>query len=273
MDFFQAAILGIIQGLTEFLPVSSSGHLILAPRLFGWTDQGLAFDAVVHLGTLLAIIIYFRKRLWAILSGIFERGSNSRFSRRLGLLLILSVIPAGLVGFFGEEWITGHTRSVSVVAAGLIGWGIVLFFADRFNQRLAQRAPQALADTYHISAGKAAFIACAQAIAFFPGTSRSGITMTAGLFAKLNKKSAAEFSFLISIPVIFLGGMVKLFDIIQGEAAGAAGAGALSVGFLAAAASGFFAIDALMKIIQKWNYTPFVVYRIALGLFLLFFIA
>src|SRR3989344_7447398 len=188
MTVFQALILGVVQGITEFLPISSSGHLIFIPKLFGWADQGLSFDAVVHLGTLVAVVVYFRRRLWGLARSFFVRTDESRASQRLGLLLMLSVIPAGLVGYFGGDWIETHTRSANIIAFGLIFWGVVLFLADRYS-----RQQQETVDMGRLSWGKVAWIACAQAIALIPGTSRSGITMTVGLFAKLDKKSAAEF--------------------------------------------------------------------------------
>lgn len=268
MSLFQAAILGIVQGLTEFLPISSSGHLIFLPKLFGWVDQGQAFDVVVHLGTLVAVVIYFRKKLFDIAKSFVLRGVDSEVNRRLGLLLVLSIIPAGLIGFFGNEWIEEHTRSAAVIAWGFIVWGIVLLLADRFNKKVPQTQ---LVDLHNLNWKKIAVIGTAQAIALIPGTSRSGITMTAGLFSKLDKKSAAEFSFLMSVPIIAIAGTMKVIDLVQ-EGLGVLTVGSLVVGLFASALSGFFAIAGLLKIIQKWSFMPFVVYRIVMGVLILMFL-
>ncbi len=251
MDVIQALFLGIIQGLTEFLPISSSGHLIFIPKLFGWADQGLAFDTIIHLGTLAAVVVYFRKRMT---------------DRKLGWLIILSVIPAGIIGFFWGEWIENTFRSALVVGVNMIFWGIVLLVADNIR-RLKDWKIKRLEN---LSCGKALFIGCAQAIALIPGVSRSGITMTAGLFSKLDKKSAAEFSFLMSAPIIFLAGLSGMLDFTKQETGTAILP--LAVGFIASAISGFVAIWGLMKIIQKWSYAPFVVYRIIIGILILAFL-
>jgi len=196
----QALILGVIQGLTEFLPISSSGHLVFVPELLGWEYQGLAFDAIVHLGTLLAVVIYFRKRLWQIVT------LQSPESRKLGGWLLLSIIPAVIVALFLADWLETSVRSTLVIGIGLIFWGVVLWLADSLGKKM-----QNLSD---LNWKKVIFIACAQAIALIPGTSRSGITMTAGLFSNLTKKAAAEFAFLMSVPIIFLAGFKKIFDLM-----------------------------------------------------------
>ena len=208
MSIIQAIVLGVIQGITEFLPISSSGHLVFIPKLFGWGDQGLAFDTIMHLGTLLAVVVYFRKKLWKILRAVFlYKNKEIRNDRKLGWLLILSIIPAGIIGLFFDNWIETNLRSTTVIAFGLIFWGIILFFADRVSQK--KSSTRSLGQT---GWKQTLFIGCAQAIALIPGTSRSGITMTAGLFSKFNKKSAAEFSFLMSIPVIGLAGLLQILE-------------------------------------------------------------
>jgi undecaprenyl-diphosphatase len=270
MNILQAATLGIIQGITEFLPISSSGHLIFLPQLFGWEDQGLAFDALVHVGSLLAVVVYFRVRLLNILRDVFQRGAASSINRRLGWLLIFSIIPAGLVGFFGGDIIENTLRSVSVIAYGLIGWGIVLYAADRYN-RFLQKKQAKLTDTQHLSVKQVILISLAQAVALIPGTSRSGITMTAGLFAKLDKKAAAEFSFLMSVPIIALAGGLKILGLVQ-AGLGDLQLSVLLVGFVSAALSGFFAIWGLMKIVEKWSFAPFAFYRVIVGVLILLFL-
>jgi len=267
MDIFQAATLGIIQGVTEFLPVSSSGHLIFIPKIFGWTDQGLAFDAVVHLGTLLAVVIYFRKKLWMLTKGFFgvKGDEGLQNSRKLAWLLILTIIPAGLVGLFFGDWIENNLRQAWVVGVGLIGWGIVLGIADMVSRNPRLKGLESLGWV------RALFIGCAQAIALIPGTSRSGITMTAGLFSGLSKKDAAEFSFLMSVPIILLGGGLKVLELFEGGLADVQ-ITPLVVGFVASALSGFVAIAGLMKIVQKWSFMPFVAYRIVVGALILIFL-
>lgn len=250
MDVIQALFLGVIQGLTEFLPVSSSGHLIFIPKLFGWADQGVAFDTVIHLGTLAAVIIYFGKKL---------------IDRKFVWLILLSAVPAGIIGFFWGEWIENIFRSALVVGVNMIFWGVVLWVADQFSKK--QESKKTIKQT---SWRSSLFIGCAQAIALIPGISRSGITMTAGLFSKLDKKSAAEFSFLMSVPIIFLAGLSGVVDFVkQGLAENFL---SLIIGFIASSVSGFIAIWGLMKIIQKWSYAPFVVYRIIIGFLILAFL-
>lgn len=279
MTIFQSVILGIIQGLTEFLPISSSGHLIFIPKLFGWGDQGLGFDVMVHMGTLVAVVVYFRKKLWQIIlamSGMMNTSSSPSDKlafvtpyRRLGYLLLLTIIPAGIVGFFFNDWIETNLRATWIIGVGLIFWGLILFIADRFSLKHINTPTHQHLDTLGWKA--ALFIACAQAVALIPGTSRSGITMTAGLFAKLDKKSAAEFSFLMSVPIIALAGALKIIDLIK-DGLGDLSLLVLVVGFTASAVSGFFAIWSLMKIIQKWNFLPFVVYRVVMGVLILVFL-
>ncbi len=270
MSILQAIILGIVQGLTEFLPVSSSGHLIFFPKLFGWQDQGLSFDAIMHLGTLVAVVVYFRQKLKSMIQAVFSRDIARAVDRKLAWLLILSIIPASIVGLLLGGWIEENTRAVEFIAFGFIFWGVLLYLADFYGKWQVARNKEQVVSTDGVNWKQALFIGCAQAIALFPGTSRSGITMTAGLFSKLDRKSAAEFSFLMSIPVIGLAGMVKLVDLFdrQHELISVA---PMAAGFLAAAVSGFLAIAALMRIIQKWSFTPFVVYRIVLGILILAF--
>ncbi len=263
MSLLQAIVLGAVQGLTEFLPISSSGHLIFIPQLFGWSDQGLSFDIMVHVGTLCAVIIYFRGRLWQMARSLLKQDPDFRRDRRLLMLLFLSIIPAGMVGLLAGDWIENNLRSVRIVVAGLIFWGIMLAFSDRYNAKL-KKSGKNLISTTEIGWKRALFIACAQALALIPGTSRSGITMTAGLTAKLDKKSAAEFSFLMSVPIIFLAGVLNFFEIVGGHSQDVRYL-PLAVGFVAAAVSGFMAIWILMKVLEKWNFLPFAFYRILIG--------
>lgn len=264
MSLFQAALLGVIQGFTEFLPVSSSGHLIFLPRLFHWADQGQAFDVVVHLGTLLAVIVYFRVKLWGIITNFFRKGGDP-VQKRLGWFLIFSLFPAAVVGFIMSEVLNVEFRSTLLIGINFIVWGIVLFLADRFSQKYAAKTLETM------NKKMALCISLAQVLALLPGTSRSGITMTAGLFGKLDKTSAAEFSFLMSIPVIAMAGALKVFELMK-YGLGDLTFSLLVVGFVASSLSGLLAISTLLKIIKKWSFTPFVVYRIVVGVLILVFL-
>lgn len=260
MTTLQALVLGVIQGLTEFIPVSSSGHLVFLPRFFGWEDQGLAFDVIVHLGTLVAVLFYFRNKIIEVIKGTMRRNPQSvRFSA----MIVCSIIPAGIVGFFLNDIVENTLRSPVIIAYGLIGWGLVLGVADTYAKKKANTIQVEDMGWKH-----AALMSCAQAIALIPGTSRSGITMTAGLFGGLTKKAAAEFSFLMSVPVIALAGLIKIIELVN-SSEGAFFDHTLLVGFVASVVSGFFAIRLLMSCVEKWGFMPFVVYRVVVGMLIL----
>lgn len=276
MPIIQAIILGIIQGFTEFLPVSSSGHLIFLPKLFGWADQGLAFDTVIHLGTLVAVVVYFRKRLWMVLKSFLGGMGNPEKLRlgaggewgtshkKLGWLLLLSIVPAGIAGLLFDSLIEEKLRATWIIGVNFIVWGIILFIAETVNRKLIidHRSLE------QVNWENSLLIGCAQAIALIPGTSRSGITMTAGLFSKLDKKSAAEFSFLMSVPIIALAGGMQLIEMVR-NGFETITFGVLGFGFFTSVISGLLAIWGLMKIIQRWSFMPFVVYRIVMGIIIL----
>jgi undecaprenyl-diphosphatase len=268
MTIFQAIILGIIQGITEFVPVSSSGHLVFLPHLFGWADQGLVFDVVVHLGTLTAVVYYFRVRLVRIFRSFFapppqsEREENYR---ELGWIIILSVIPAGIIGLIFGDFIEASLRSTTVVGVSLILWGVLLGIADKYASGRSRSI-----GVGDIGWRRALTIGCAQAIALIPGTSRSGITMTAGLTSGLSRVGAAEFSFLMGVPVIALAGGVKLLSILGSPIE--MSYTPLFLGFLSSAVSGFFAISFFMRIIKKYTLMPFAIYRVSVGVVILLFL-
>lgn len=253
MTYAQALVLGVVQGLTEFLPVSSSGHLILAPALLGWPDQGLAFDAAVHLGTLAALLAYFRRELRALASGAL--------SRRVAVLVVLATVPAGLAGILFERWIEAHLRSPLVVAGSLALWSLVMAIADR----RAAVPPRGAGDPLvAVSARQAIAVGCAQALALVPGTSRSGITITAGLFGGLDRATAARFAFLCGIPITAAAGGLKMLDLVRLEDATIA-LGPLLAALAAAFASGWAAVWFLVAYLQRRSLTPFVVYRLVLA--------
>jgi undecaprenyl-diphosphatase len=257
VTYFQALVLGIVQGLTEFLPVSSSGHLILTPHVLGWPDQGLAFDAAVHLGTIGALFAYFREEIRALVVGTL--------SRRLILLIVVATVPAGLAGLLFESLITTHLRAPGVVAGSLAVWALVMAAADR---RPAP-PPSGAGDPLECVRWRQALtVGTAQALALIPGTSRSGITITFGLLSGLDRATAARFSFLLGIPVTSAAGSLKMLDLLWAGLP-ADEAGPLALALLAAFASGWFAVSFLVSYLRRRSLTPFVVYRLLLALTIL----
>lgn len=259
IDWWQAAILALLQGLTEFLPISSSAHLVIPSLMLGWKDQGLAFDVAVHVGTLSAVVIYFRRDLTALLlalvSGARERSVND--GCRQVLFLAIATLPVVITGFLLNDVIETHLRTLPVIAATTLIFGLALGLADRSARDGIQREltlPIALA------------VGIAQAIAPIPGVSRSGVTITAGLLLGLGHQRAARFSFLLSIPVIAGAGLLKGRDLLLLETP----VPWLQL-LLAAALAGITAyacIAAFLRLIDRIGLMPFVYYRIALALVL-----
>jgi undecaprenyl-diphosphatase len=267
MTVLQAAVLGVVQGLTEFLPISSSGHLILIPRLFGWEEQPLAFDAFIHLAALAAILVALKNDLPKFFT---DHG-------RLGWTIVAATIPALAAGFLFKDQIETVLRSPTVVAASLAFWGVMLWVADRSAGRLSSFPPfqgggrgGSVSDIRHVGYHRAMFIGFAQAIALIPGTSRSGVTITAGLFTGLSREAAARFSFLLGIPAIAAAGAASLLDLAQTERGVVLAP--LVVGFLAAFLSGLLAIRFLLRLLKTGSYVPFAVYRILLAVVILFYL-
>jgi len=261
IDTAQAIWLALLQGLTEFLPISSSAHLILVPRLMGWPDQGLVFDIAVHVGTLLAVVVYFRKELAQMtrswLASIAGKGMDDE--ARLAWSIILGTVPVIIAGLLFADAVETTLRSPMVIAITTIGFGVLLWVADRNA-----------ADTrteYSLGWGEVLSIGVAQAIALIPGTSRSGITMTAGLFLGMTRQSAARFSFLLSIPTIMMGGLHEGLKIFEGGVQ--FDAGILLTGIAVSAVSAWLVIHFFLKLISKMGMLPFVVYRLLLGAVLL----
>lgn len=264
MDIFQAVILGAVQGLTEFLPVSSSGHLILFPQLFGWQDQGVAFDALVHLGTFVALVWYYRKDLLKLFRDVLAKNKEAiDFVLRVGV----ATIPALFLALLLKDFIGQYERLAIVVMTSLIVWALVLFIADRWSGRQEEHL-----DAYqHITWKQSLIVGFAQPIALIPGTSRSGITITAGLFAGLSRRAAAQFSFFLAMPVTGLAGIYGLWQSMSQPSSYSALAHI--TGFLSATIFGIFAIHFLLSFLKKQKYDIFVFYRIALavmiGIFLI----
>lgn len=257
MSYFEAFILALIQGLTEFLPISSSAHLILPSAILGWADQGLAFDVAVHVGTLAAVMIYFRKEVVTLLSaflGSIFKGDRSK-EAKLAWMIIIATIPACIFGLVMKDFIELYLRSAWVIAVTTIVFGLLLWYVDK-NSKLAD-------DEYQADWKKALFIGLAQAAAIIPGTSRSGATITAALYLGFTREAAARFSFLMSIPIILLaGGYLGLELVTSGEPIHF---GFLMTGILTSFVSAYLCIHFFLKMISRMGMTPFVIYRLILG--------
>lgn len=260
-DFLRATVLALLQGLTEFLPVSSSAHLILPSALFGWEDQGLAFDVAVHLGTLCAVLLYFRRDVSAIAVGMFAqlRGGAASDDSRLGWALLLATIPVVLAGALLKDVVDQHLRAMWILTATTLLFGLLLWVADsRHVGRLGLRG---------MSMRVALVIGLAQVLALIPGTSRSGITMTAALFCGMERDAASRFSFLLSIPVIAGASVLLLLDLLQASTVNWA---ELSYALVLAMVTALACIHWFLALISRVGFLPFVIYRLLLGLVLLF---
>lgn len=261
MDLIQIIALALLQGLTEFLPISSSAHLILLPIIANWQDQGLAFDVAVHVGTLSAVVFYFRHTLKKIIADWLQSLALRRQvgDSRLAWAVGLGTIPVGLAGLLLGDIVETSLRSPLVIATTTILFGLLLGWADWQGKR--QR------NEHQIGWRDVAFIGIAQAIALIPGTSRSGITMTAGLMLGLTREAAARFSFLLSIPVILLAGGLKTVELVQSSLA--VDWTALISGALFSAISAYLCIFLFLKMLERMGMWPFVIYRLILGAVLL----
>lgn len=251
----------MLQGITEFLPISSSGHLILLPHLSGWSDHGLVYDVAAHFGTLIAVVFYFRSDLRNTLVHWCRNlvGGRANEHSRLGWAVLWATIPVGAVGWFTHDSISTHLRDPVIIAGTTIGFGIVLWLADRLGRRVRDTATLRWSDI--------ALIGFAQTLALIPGTSRSGITISAGLALGLTRSSAARFSFLLSIPVILLATGYEAWRLI-GTVAIIDWAGLLIV-VAGASISAFLCIAIFLRTLEQVGMLPFVLYRFALGAFLL----
>jgi len=283
----RALVLGIVQGLTEFLPISSSAHLSIVPRLLGYPTPTLAFEVLLHFGTLAAVVAYFARDLWAFVLCLFAPGRlgplEARTRRRLLGLLALASVPAAVVGYLVQDWADAQTSRPLRASVWLVATTAILIAAELYARTRTPQAvkvttpaapgdlapdgpPSAEEELKRLPAAKAAGIGLAQALALVPGTSRSGITISAGLFEGVSREAAARFSFLLSIPAILGAGILKL-----GELSGATESPAeLVAGTLAAAISGFVAVSFLLRLLRTRTLWPFIWYRlIAGGLFVL----
>ena len=260
MDIFQSIILGIVQGLGEFLPISSTAHLILAPYFFGWSDPGLSFDVALHVGTLIAVIGFFWRDWITILKLALQKISNFKFQisnseeypAQLIWLLVIASVPGAIFGFLFDDYAEYVFRNPLLIAFTLSVVGLLLYLVDKYSKHKK--------DINHISIKDAILIGLSQAVAIIPGVSRSGATMTTGLALGLSREQAARFSFLLSTPIIFGAAILKVPHLLK------AGIDLpIIFGIIAAAISGYLAIKYMLRFIQKVGYAPFFYYRLFLA--------
>jgi undecaprenyl-diphosphatase len=256
---FEAIVLGIVQGLTEFLPISSTAHLRIVPAFAGWDDPGAAFTAVVQLGTMAAVLLYFRHDLWniarAFLIGLRDPRRRASLDFRMGVLIIIGTIPIAIFGFIFKDQIESGARDLYVIGTALIVLGLVLLWAEKVGTRTRELDSLTTRD--------GVVIGFAQAAALVPGVSRSGSTISAGLFLGFNRPAAARYSFLLSVPAVVLSGLFELRKV--GEEGSTAAAVPTAIATLCAFVVGYASIAFLLRYLASHSTVVFVVYRVALG--------
>ncbi len=259
MSILEAIVLGIVQGLTEFLPISSTAHLRVVPAFLGWSDPGAAFTAVTQLGTVLAVVIYFRRDLARIartwLQSLREPSLRSQLDARLGWYLVIATIPISILGLLFRDQIETGARDLYLIGSALIVLGLVLLLAERVGKHTR--------DLDQVGRRDGVVVGLAQALALVPGVSRSGATITAGLFLGLKREAAARFSFLLSVPAVVLSGVFQLGVLLEGGSGG--DFLALVVATLFAFVSGYLAIAFLLRFLETHSTGIFVAYRVVLG--------
>ena len=265
MSILEAIVLGIVQGLTEFLPISSTGHLRIVPAFLGWEDPGAAFTAVTQLGTMAAVLLYFREDLvriaFAWWRSVWDRPLRRELDARLGWYIVLGTIPIGIFGVLFKDQIETGARDLYLIGVALIVLGLVLLLAEKVGTR--ERGIEDIRTKDGFAVG------FAQALALIPGVSRSGATITAGLFLGLDRTAAARFSFLLSVPAVVLSGLLELGTILSDDDGDHTSLGALVVATVMAFVSGYLAIAWLLKFLTTHSMVIFVVYRVALGVLVL----
>jgi undecaprenyl-diphosphatase len=265
VSLLEAIVLGIAQGLTEFLPISSTAHLRIIPAFAGWEDPGAAFTAVTQLGTMAAVLLYFRHDLIRIarawLRSVRDREARRELDARLGWYILLGTIPIGIFGVLFKDQIETGARDLYLIGVTLIVLGLVLLVADKIGKR--DRSIEQIRTRDGFAVGMA------QALALIPGVSRSGATITAGLFLGLDRTAAARFSFLLSIPAVVLSGLLELGSIVSGEEGQHTGAAELVVATVLAFVSGYLSIAFLLRWLTSHSMEIFVVYRVVLGILVL----
>ena len=261
MDLIQSIILGILQGLTEFLPISSSGHILIVPALLGWEDPGAAFTAVIQLGTEAAVLIYFRKDLWDIaktwLASLHRPELRGELNARMGWYLIVATIPIGLLGFAFQDQIETAARNLWLVGSTLIAFGLILGWADRVGTREREVGELSFRD--------GVLIGLAQSLALIPGVSRSGATISAGLFLGLNRRAAARFAFLLAIPAVVVSGLYELYKLLSGKEHFDEPMINIAVATLVSFVVGYAVIAWLLRYLATHSMSIFVWYRVILG--------
>ena len=262
MSAIEAIVLGLVQGLTEFLPISSSGHLRIVPALLGWEDPGAAFTAVIQLGTMAAVLVYFRRDLWAIGSA-WVRELRRPFRElgheaKLGWFIVLGTIPISIFGVVFSDQIESGARDLYLIGSALILFSFVMLLAERVGSQRRELAEMEVRDGL--------FVGLAQALALIPGISRSGATISAGLLRGFDRAAAARYSFLLSVPAVVLSGLFELREVGEGESASAA---ATIIATLVAFASGYAAIAWLLRYLATHTMGIFIAYRIPLGVLVL----
>ena len=262
LDFFQVTILAVLQGATEFLPISSSGHLILPSLIFAWNDQGLTFDIAVHVGTLFAVLVYFRDDLqrlvFALTLSVFQRKHSE--DSKLAWMLLAATIPAGLSGLLFATQVEQYGRSLILIGITSIVFGLLLFVSDRSGSKQLT-----LAD---MNWKTALLIGFSQVLALIPGTSRSGVTMTAALFCNLDRAAAARFSFLLAIPIIAASGLLRGIQFLQTDTESVEWLVLLYAIFISAVVA-YLCIHYFLQLIERIGFLPFVIYRVLLGIVLI----
>jgi undecaprenyl-diphosphatase len=259
IEWYQAVLLALLQGLTEFLPISSSAHLVIPSLLLDWPDQGLAYDIAVHVGTLMAVLLYYRHDILQMINSSLAtvRGGPPDESARLVLYIVLATIPAGLVGLLAGDFIEAELRTLAVIATTTLLFGLLLGFADRRTDRNGADFP---------AFATAMLIGLAQALAPVPGVSRSGVTITAGLMLGMSRQGAARFSFLLSIPIIASAGSLKVWDLVSSEVP--VDWSILGLGVCVSGVTAYLCIDLFLRLLDRVGLMPFVYYRIALAVVL-----
>lgn len=258
MTLWQIILLALLQGVTEFLPISSSAHLILLPAWLGWEDQGIAFDVAVHLGSLIAVIVFSRREIAAIFSEwrvwLAHRTAPGP-AARLGWMILVASLPVGVLGLLLHDTVQASFREPRLIAIAGALFAILMVWADR--------RPQALTRIREIDLKQALWIGCGQALALIPGASRSGVTMTAARLLGMARPAAARLSFLLAIPVILAAAALETRNLAAAPAAG--DWGALALGMVVAGAAAFVCMGALLRLVARWGLWPFALYRLALS--------
>lgn len=260
ISWAQTIVLSLVQGLTEFLPVSSSGHLRIVSELFFGQDAGASFTAVVQLGTEAAVLVYFARDIWDILTGWFKGLFNKAergFNYRMGWMVIVGTLPVGVLGFLGKDLIRENLRNLWITAFVLVAFSFVFILAEKFGSKRRSYESLTMKD--------AIIMGFAQCLALIPGVSRSGGTISAGLFVGLEREVAARFSFLLAIPAVLASGLFSLPDAFDPQAGQAASASQLAVGTLIAFVVGYASIAWLLKFVSHHSFSWFAAYRIPVG--------